>query len=55
MDIAAHTISTYDGRMTDDAKFSPGQKYAYTFIKAGIYKYHCKIHPDEKGMVIVTD
>ena len=35
-------------------KMATGEKYSYTFTKAGTYTYICGIHPFMHGTVIVT-
>jgi plastocyanin len=30
-----------------------GASYQFTFTQAGIYSYHCTIHPSMKGTIIV--
>lgn len=33
---------------------SPGQKFSYTFTRAGTYEYWCTLHPDMEATVTVT-
>jgi plastocyanin len=54
-----HTVSTSPG---DPAAFdsgikNPGEKFSFTFAKAGTYKYYCKLHgsPDGLGMAATVN
>jgi len=38
-----------------DATVNSGQKFSYTFTQAGTYPYHCRIHSEMYGTVIVTE
>lgn len=50
-DSPTHTI-TGDGGL-DSGDVANGGTYSKTFDKAGTYKYHCTIHPNMTGEVIV--
>src|SRR5438128_10498229 len=50
-----HTIVSDDGSFDSSDNLSRGEKYKFTFKKKGKYAYHCKYHPREKGVIIVTD
>lgn len=44
--------------VADDDSFNSGEiiagsKYKRTFVKTGTYNYHCAIHPNIKGVVVV--
>lgn len=51
-DSVAHSV------VADDDSFNSGEiiagsKYKRTFVKTGTYNYHCVIHPNIKGVVVV--
>jgi plastocyanin len=48
----AHT-STSDTGVWDSGNVNPGFSYQFTFNAPGIYPYHCTIHPQMTGSVIV--
>ncbi|MDB4978100.1 MAG: plastocyanin [Candidatus Peribacteria bacterium] len=54
-DSASHTVTrdASDGPMSPT--LSSGQSYSYTFNSTGTFTYHCSIHPDMHGTVVVTD
>lgn len=53
-DSLAHQINS-DGDLSDFASglIDQNGKFSFTFDKAGTFKYHCSIHPEMKGNVIV--
>lgn len=56
-DSVAHTV-TADSPSSDapaSGDIANGQTYSFTFNKAGTYAYHCQIHPDMHGTVVVTE
>ena len=52
-DSTAHTATANNGRSFDSGRLSPGKSYTHTFKRAGKKPYHCEIHPDMRGSVIV--
>src|SRR5690349_2856648 len=48
-----HTVVADDGSFESD-NLGNGDKFKFTFKKKGKFSYHCKYHPREKGVVIVT-
>lgn len=56
MDASAHT-ATYDGPRDPDSFDSqvmgPGEQYSHKFEGAGTYNYHCQLHPNMVGTVVV--
>jgi plastocyanin len=53
-DANPHTATADDGSFSSVASgLSNGQTYSHTFTKAGTYPYHCAIHPQMHGTVIV--
>ncbi|MGH2408416.1 MAG: cupredoxin domain-containing protein [Candidatus Limnocylindrales bacterium] len=53
MDPTAHTVTFLNGEI-DSLDMAPGAVFAHTFDAVGTFAYHCKIHLDMLGMVIVT-
>ena len=47
-----HTV-TADGGSFGSGPLSTGSSFSHVFIQAGTYTYHCSIHPDMTGTVIV--
>jgi plastocyanin len=52
-DSTAHTATANNGRSFDSGRLGPGQRYTHTFKSAGKKPYHCEIHPDMRGSVVV--
>jgi plastocyanin len=52
-DSTAHTATANKKRSFDSGRLSPGQSYTHTFKRAGKQRYHCEIHPDMMGSVVV--
>ena len=52
-DSTAHTATANNGRSFDSGRLRPGERYKHTFKSAGTKKYHCEIHPDMRGRVLV--
>ena len=53
-DDSDHAIVAADGLFRSD-NLSPGSSFGYTFKKAGTFAYSCKLHPRERGQVVVKD
>jgi plastocyanin len=53
LDMIDHTI-TSDAGLFDSGIIGSGATFNYTFTAAGTYTYHCKVHPDMIGKVIVN-
>jgi plastocyanin len=51
-DSVAHTVTADDGSF-DSGTLNPGDSYSVMFDGSGTLAYHCEIHPDMKGSVIV--
>lgn len=51
-DSTSHTIT---GNDFDSGSVSRGQAFSHTFKETGTFEYHCKIHPNMKGNVIVSN
>jgi plastocyanin len=52
-DSTAHTATANNGRSFDSGRLGKGQRYTHTFKSAGKKRYHCEIHPDMRGRVVV--
>jgi plastocyanin len=50
---AAHTVDADSGAF-DSPTLNPGHDYSVTFDTGGVYFYHCDIHPNMRGIVVVT-
>lgn len=48
-----NTVSKSPANLWESDIMKPGQKYSYTFTKAGTYEYWCTLHPDMLAKVIV--
>jgi plastocyanin len=51
-DTEAHTVTADDG-LFDSGVLEPGQSYSTWLGGSGTVSYHCDIHPDMKGSVVV--
>jgi plastocyanin len=51
-DTEAHTV-TADNGLFDSGVLEPGQSYSTWLGGSGTVAYHCDIHPDMKGSVVV--
>ena len=49
----AHTVDANSGAF-ESPILDPGSDYSVTFDTGGVYFYHCDIHPNMHGMVVVT-
>jgi plastocyanin len=52
-DTEAHTVTADDG-LFDSGVLEPGQSYSTWLGGSGTVTYHCEIHPDMKGSVVVV-
>ena len=52
-DSATHTV-TGDNNEFDSGNVATGQKFTHTFTTAGTFAYHCKIHPNMHGTIVVS-
>jgi len=48
-----HTI-TSDTGLFDSGVINPGKKFSFNFDAPGSYSYHCSIHPNMQGEIVVT-
>ena len=51
-DSASHTVSSDDGKF-DSGLLSKGGTFSQKFTAAGTVKYHCAVHPQMVGQVVV--
>jgi plastocyanin len=49
----AHSVVA-DDKAFRSAPLDTGESYSFTFTKPGTYGYHCGLHPQMHGKVIVT-
>jgi plastocyanin len=49
---AAHTV-TSDTGLVDSGTVAPGGTFRHTFNQPGTYSYHCAIHPQMRGTIVV--
>lgn len=52
-DSVPHQIAADDNNFSSNP-LSNGETYQYTFTQAGVFNYHCAIHPSMKGQITVT-
>jgi plastocyanin len=52
-DAASHTATSFPGRFFDTGIASRGQSRTVRFASAGIFGYHCRLHPMMTGKVRV--
>lgn len=52
-DFGIHTITENQG-LFGSKDLRPDQIFEYTFEDAGTYEYHCKLHPEMVGKIIVN-
>jgi plastocyanin len=53
---ATHTVTSdiSDTQSFDSGGIAPGGTYTYTFLISGTFPYHCAIHTDMHGTVVVV-
>ncbi len=51
-DAAAHTVTSDSGTF-DSGNLSNGQTFDFTFSELGTFSYHCALHPEMTGTIIV--
>lgn len=50
----AHTVTSDDGTTFDSGNLAGGATFSYTASTVGTFTYHCNIHANMKGKLIVT-
>ena len=51
-DSTQHT-TTSDGNLWNSGSVNPRGQFSFTFTTAGTFRYHCAIHPNMVGTVVV--
>lgn len=51
-DTTTHTSSA-DGSQWSSGNIAPGGRFNFTFASAGRFTYHCQIHPNMVGTIVV--
>ena len=49
-----HTVTSDTAGIFDSGTLQTGMTFAFTFNQAGTFAYHCNIHPNMHGTVVVT-
>ena len=49
-----HTVTSNTGAWPDSGSLATNHTFSHTFTKAGIYAYHCALHPSMTAKVIVS-
>jgi plastocyanin len=52
-DDETHTVSATEGAY-DSGPLNQNATFSYTFTKAGVYHYYCRIHTAMKGTIVVN-
>ena len=53
-DSVAHTV-TADNGLFDSGQLAPGASYPVVLDGAGTVSYHCKLHPEMRGSIVVGE
>jgi hypothetical protein len=51
---APHTVTADDGAFDSD-RLAPGASFSQPFDTAGTFTYHCEIHPQMTGTIVVSE
>lgn len=51
----SHNITSDDGVFEPSGVLPGGANYTVTFSAAGTYRFHCSIHPNMVGSIVVTN
>lgn len=51
----AHTVTADDGSSFASPRLDPGDSFSHDFTAVGTFPYHCTIHPEITGTVLVAD
>jgi plastocyanin len=54
-DGVAHTVTADSGTGPQSGNLADGATYSFTYTQTGSFSYHCNIHDEMKGTVIVTE
>jgi plastocyanin len=52
-DFGIHTVTENQGLFSSE-DLRPDETFEYTFDNTGTYNYHCKLHPEMTGKIIVN-
>lgn len=52
-DGSRHTVTSDSGTF-DSGYLGAGGEFNFTFRNAGVYPYHCQMHPSEMGEIVVN-
>jgi len=52
-DNTTHTVTADDGTF-DSGDIAPGGSFSHTFAATGTFAYHCKLHSNMTGVIVVT-
>ncbi len=50
----AHTVTSDDGTSFNSGNLAGGATFSYTANTAGTFAYHCNLHSNMKGSLVVT-
>lgn len=53
-DSVGHTVASDDNSWGQSPVLNQGDTFRVTLLKAGTYAYHCSLHPDMKGTIVVA-
>jgi len=51
----AHTVTSDDGTTFDSGNLAAGATFSYTANTVGTFPYHCKVHSNMNGTLVVTE
>jgi plastocyanin len=54
-DQVSHTVTSDSGKALDSGNLAQDGTYSVTFSDVGTYAYHCDLHPNMKGKIIVIN
>ena len=55
-DSVAHTVVETDGQTGPHSQdLANGASYSFTYSTTGTFQYHCSVHPEMTGRVVVTE
>ena len=55
-DSVGHSVTETDSQPGPaSSTLAQGKSYSFTFSAVGTFHYHCSVHPDMTGTVVVTD
>lgn len=53
VDARVHAVASDDARFPDGPPIEQHAEWAYRFLEAGDYAYHCPYHPEMRAVVVV--